>query len=73
MKLINRLNYFVRKLIKETTERWKQAKLFSKSMNVSLTSSKLSNLSDATKQGQVFTIDSQDTQTQINITRSQIT
>lgn len=61
MKLINRLNYFVRKLIKETIERWKQAKLFSKSMNVSLTSSTLSNLSDATKQGQVFTLDSQDT------------
>lgn len=30
-------------------------------MNVSLTSSKLSNLSDATKQGQVFTLDREDT------------
>lgn len=44
MRLINRHNYFVGKLIKEMMVRWKLKQLFSKSMNMSLRSSKLSNL-----------------------------
>lgn len=44
MRLINRHNYFVGKLIKEMMVRWKLKQLFSKSMNMSLRSSKLTNL-----------------------------